>query len=260
MEPRDPEPVPPGSASPAPDGPFWARVELAWPLSLLAGFGGSWVGLLVGVPGAAALGAFLAFLPVHNLHCGGGNPRFSALLGLGWAVGILGAILGSALEGGADGIGASLPLSSLFVERGVVAWFGGPGADAAAARAGVWVLPLLLARPARGLAFLLLFALAVGAAGAGAGWVSARAAGAGVSPLSACALGLSPFLLLEVSGTLAVGLALAEPLPLRPFRALGPWRRGALGLGAAAIALGIVLEVTLAEPWAAWVDASAGLR
>ena len=38
---------------PGPPDPWWQRFEFVWPLSIVAGFAGTWLGLKTGLPGAA---------------------------------------------------------------------------------------------------------------------------------------------------------------------------------------------------------------
>lgn len=137
-------------------GPRWASLEVAWPLSLFGGFAGTWAGLATGFVGVAAGLATAAVAPLHLALVRRGEPGRAALVGLGWGLGIAGAVLGSVFEGAGEELSGVL--------FGARAWAevagGGPSGPAMALHLAVFAAALLLSRWSEGLAALLAAAFA----------------------------------------------------------------------------------------------------
>lgn len=257
------EPVP--ARIPEPEPPWWARKEYAWPLSLGIGFAATWVGLVVPIPGLAALLAALGFLPLYRAFQLHGDLRFATYLGLGWMVGIAGAAVGLALEGQADLIVRRLPFGQRAVDLWIGPWLGYGGGPPGAASGSGWIevgafvgLGLALARPSRGALLLVVCALGVGMLAAAAAWVADRASRIGEPPLNAAAFGWPPAPLLALVGTWVAGSCLADPEPLRPWSAVRGWRKKALWAGVA-LAIGAACAQPLVQvPWGQWLQARVG--
>ncbi len=228
----------------------WTSPEVAWPLAIATGFAGTLLGLSIGLPGAPALLAAAGFAPVFTLQLRHGSGR-AALLGVAWCVGIAAAVLGGAVEradlepGPWRALGA-LPLSDL-VGAEVRLQAAGQSLDAVAllgrlAWAGV---ALTSARASRGVAGLLLAALAVGAAAGGVAPLVTDAVRAGAAVPLALTHALPVFAIAQASGVLAATAALLRVEPGsadpsrprstedRPATSTPLWRAGvALVLGA----------------------------
>lgn len=248
-----------------PDPPVWARRELAWPLSLAAGFAGTWLGLMVPVPGAAPLLATAAILPLYLWFQERGDARYSTFLALGWLIGSSGAIVGLALENELDLVLDRVLLARWAAEHWIAPWLprgtAAPppgGGSAMLALLGFSALVLAVARWQRGLLLLLGIAVLGGAVAGVAAWGADRGARYGLSPLAAAALAWPPFLVVLLGALLSAGGALAEPLPLRPWSSWSSWRRRALVLGLP-LALGAALLHGLTNDlWGHWLASQLG--
>jgi len=248
--------------------PWWTRGEFAWASALAAGFAGSWVGMLVPVPGLAALLAVAALAPLHLGLLRREKRGLLALSSFAWALGILAAVVGVvhetpeprswlALVPGADSLRA-WPFASAAPDPGHTVGFEGP--DGPLRPPGAWdglgrdvvVLLLLagLARPLGGLAALGLTALYMGALGTALGSCGFAAETSGLDVLAH----VPPHLALV--GVAGAGLVagLGEERGLSPIGPLDPlrWRLVAAGLGAGL--LGLAGRGLVYGPW------SAGLR
>ena len=257
------DPVP--AQMPEPEPPAWARREYAWPISLAIGFAATWVGLVVPIPGLAALIAALAFLPLYRWFQRHGDLRFATYLGLGWMVGMAGASVGMAVEGQADLIVDRLPFGQRAVDLWIAPWVrrGGaprmPTSMAGAVELAAYVgIVLLLARIGRGILLLVLSALGTGALSAVAAWVADQASRVGEPPMNAAAFGWPPAPVLVLLGAWAAGCALADPAPLGPWRDLRGWRRKALLMGTGVAVVATCVQPIVQAGWAEWVQRSVG--
>lgn len=225
--------------------PAWLRDELGWPLSLFAGFGGTWAGLASGVPGLSVLVTTACLAPLVLGLQNRGRGRRALVLALGGVVGAAGAVVGAVLEGGLGEVEPLLP-GARAARSGLTSLLAGGSGGAPLARlvrqAGPVLAGLALARATRGL-IPLAVALAVATAQAAA--VAERAAASGLgggSRLVPLVVGWPPGALLEVAGLLALGMALGRvpgtPPPSTQLRA-----------GCAALALS-PLAWWLAPAWA----------
>lgn len=238
------------------------RSEWAWPQSLLAGFLGTWVGLQLPYPGLAVVLALLGFLPVFIRHVGPKDGRFGLLLAFGWLGGGFGAYLGAILEGGMGEFAERVPLGSLYLGLGVEDWAsespGGAPPWAPLARLAAWSAPLLLARRGRGLLFLPCVATTLGALALGTARLALERVETGGDALTSCLLGVPPFGFLQLLGTVAMGMALADPGPIWPLSGMERWRRWALCGGPLALLLGAFADATLASTWAGMLGVELG--
>jgi len=258
------EPVP--ATMPPPEPPAWQRREYAWPISLGIGFATTWVGLIVPIPGVAALVAALGFLPLYRSFVRRGDLRFATYLGLGWMVGMAGAAVGMALEGQADLIVDRMPFGQRVVDLWIAPWVrrGAAGAvlpepGAGALELGLFVGAVIgLARLGRGLVLLFGCALGTGALSAVAAWVADQASRIGEPPLNAAAFGWPPAPLLALVGAWAAGSCLADPAPLGPWRELRAWRRKVLVAGILLAAGATCLQPFVQTTWAEWVQVQVG--
>jgi len=245
----------PGEERPAPAVPPAAAavprpvpsVESAWWLALLAGFGGSALGFLIGLPGAATVFAAAAFAPVWLRHARRGRPGPAALAGLAWMMGGLGATVGMALEGGAERVQACVPLSALYVGLVPLSHGGAPGAPLLLVAGAVFVvLTLSSARVALGLPSLLLLAYGLHLVGVRAARFAHAAVEAGWEPSSAALAGAPPQHLLLLFGSGLFVTVAASPRPLLPLEARPVLDRRLFWTGA--------LLVVLALACAPWID------
>lgn len=228
------------------------REELAWPLSLFAGFAGTWAGLSTGVPGLAAL---LATACISALVVGLSNRgrRMRAFAcALGGVVGVAGAVLGSTFEGESQVLFRALPGAGL-ARTELARLFAGSALEPLAG-ALLHLVPvvagLALARVTMGVGPVLAATLGVGATSAAVAENAVEFGVAGGHRLLAVVLGWPPGALAEVVGLLALGVAWAGPRGSLPPRSLvvGGW----IALGLAALAWAGAL------PWAAAVGPTIG--
>lgn len=218
----------PAAPGPEPgDESRWANLDLAWPLSLVGGFAGTWAGLATGLPGVAAVLATAAVGPLHLAFGRRGDAGAAALVTLGWALGIAGAVVGAVFEGAGAEIGRPLLLDLPPV-----------GVPTAALHLGLFAAALLLARWSRGLGALLLAAGLVGAAAHAAAQAALSAVQAGTHAALAAFSHLPPSLTAEAVAVLMVAAALSGSGPReRDTRTRArPLLLGALGLEFLALA------------------------
>lgn len=201
--------------------PVWLRLEVIWPLAILAGFGGTWTGLAAGSGWLATLGALGLYAPIH-VELGRRNASgVAAATGVGWALGIAGAVLGAALEAKAGSVVVGLPLAQL-LDRDL---------DGGSLPSGLLLVSVPLALSALGSsathgAFaLLLAALGQGAVCSALSTRVIAAVGEGVHPLFAVLAAWPPHHAAWVAAALlwaAVGGAEAETGMVRSLRT-GAW-------------------------------------
>jgi len=256
-----------GGSELAPSGqrPAWARGDLAWPLALLAGFGGTWAGLATGAPWAAPLLALLLLAPVHLTFVRLGQPGVAAALGMGALVGVGAAIVGAALEGASSELPSALPLAPWLGSEATRLVAGGDAwrpLRATLFHAAAFGAALATARLSRGLGPLLVAILMVGASALGVGELAARAVAAGGSPLVSLLLAWPPPGVVELAAIALCGAALAGD-PAQGDRGQGDrGREGrrALLLGGLLLELAALLAWAFAaEPWGRWAAQALGL-
>lgn len=245
----------------------WAAPEIAWPLALVSGFGGTWAGIELGFPGVAALLAAGTFAPLWIALLVRGRRLLAVLLSLGWAIGIYAAAIGCAFADRWASVSIALPGSGTWVGYVLQPWIAASreGAWTAAplawaATAGALALVAGAARLGQGLPAVLLLAVLLGAAGGGVARVAERAVDQGWDPLLAAMLAWPPHTGLQVLGALLVCTALAEPGPLLPLRWLPPERRALLLGGLVAAAVGLASELLFATTWIRWLGHRIDLR
>ena len=226
--------------------PTWAQPELAWPLAILAGFAGAWVGLQLQLPGVPESVACAAFAPLYLALLGLRGARLVAMLALGWVLGIAGAVQGAVLDDLGQNVRSALPLGGAYRAMGLDPWLE-PGAQPLARS--IWVVcAWIVVTPAlawvsRGILSLLSIAMATGAVMAAAADWALRAVQAGSGPLTAALLCTSPMAAAEIAGViLASSAAAAWRIP-----APGPVLRGRRQLFL--IGMGLALGTALAESW-----------
>jgi hypothetical protein len=235
--------------------PAWRRGELAWPLSLFAGFAGAWAGLASGVPGLALLLSTAAVAPLFLGFQSRGEPKSAFLAALGGALGGAGAVLGAVFEGGAPEAFSAL-LGSRWLAGQLTGLLDGAPRPRpllmALQHAGALAIAVSLARPTRGLSAL---ALALGLFEAMAAGVGERALAAprlGGERLLAVVVSWPPGVLAEGLAALALGTCLSiprgAPLPGRLLR---------LGIACAAAAL---VAWALGRPWGRLAARAVGLE
>lgn len=244
-------PEPPGTRG----LPRWAHPELGWPISLAAGFIGTWIGLQTQVPGMAALSATLLFAPIHMLLVSRSRGALATLLGLGWALGLIAAVVGTTLEGHLEDVMGALPYADAFTRSELRIWVTGEGLSAGESRLGLFhsalALGLMVAasRFLAGIPALLAAALFLGMIAAGDAWLAQEAALRGQATMMAAALGLGPHRILQIAGFLFVWAALAEPTPVWPLHYLEEGRRRRLIGGCAAILVGLGVQAFFHGLW-----------
>lgn len=233
--------------------PAWCVPEIAWFLALAGGCAAAWTGASTGVPGLGAALAALFALGYQTLLVRRSAEGTAGMAAAAAALGVIVAAVGLAGQDGWEPTARAFPPAAAYHARMIaplLAGEGGPGLAAAVAGALAAALLLLLARPSRGL-----FPLAAGIAAASVLGVAAAAvpAAGGEEPSVLTALEhLPPWGLLQVAGLLLAQAGLLGHEPLLPLDELRPARRRVLLLGAALLALGIVLEPLLARAWGAW--------
>ena len=245
----------------------WAAPEIAWPLALVSGFGGTWAGIEIGVPGVAAVLAAGTFAPLWVALLARGRRTLAVWLGLGWAIGIGAAAIGCALAMQWASVSAALPGSGAWVGYALQPWLaasrqGGWPAAPRALAAAVVALALVAAgaRIGQGLPAVLLLALLAGAVGGGVARVCERAVEQGWDPPLAAMFACPPHTALQLAGAVLFASALAEPGPLLPLRWLPPGRRALLVGGLGAACAGLLVELTLATTWVRWIADRIDLR
>jgi len=230
--------------------PLWQRLEVGWPLSILVGFAGTWLGLLSGLPAAAGLLAYAGFAPLYRAQLRAGRRLAGALLAVLWILGIVGAAVGVALEGGLDEVLRGLPLAPSLARSELA----GAGADPLATLPRNALLAcalLMLARIGWGLVALAGSTVCAGALAGVAAASSQRAVADGLEPSLAALAGLPPHLFLALLAVQLGVAALAEPgfVPREPFTDL---RRALLwsAVGVAGLALGF--QGFWVAAWRSW--------
>lgn len=242
----------------------WERPEVAWPLALLAGFGGTWIGIAGGVSiavvgGASGLAAVVAatlFAPLWwQLHARG-RPGLAAFAACAWALGIVAAVVGAMAEWGVEAVEGGLPYAAthaLLELEPLLAGDVDAGAELLPNVLRNLLLLLLvaaLARPLRGLLALVPLAAGAGVIGSGAGRVALRIEADDLSLAAASAI--APHLALGLAGALLVSAALADPHPLRPWDGRS-WRSRTLAAGVLLAVVGLLLEPWIAVGWGGWL-------
>ncbi|MFT5290814.1 MAG: hypothetical protein ACI8QS_002514 [Planctomycetota bacterium] len=230
-----------------PAKPRQASLELGWFLALIAGFGGTMVGALTGLPGAPVITSALALAPLWVRVVSSGRQTASALAAQAWVIGCIAAGAGMGAEGAAGRFSGSVPFISSY--QSLVPLVGPPLEQGS----GHWpsILPALtilclvaaFGRFAQALGSILLAAIPVA-------WMAARAANfteaataKGWDPATAFLNGVAPQHFLVVGGALAVAAALADPRP-----GSKPWGRGHPGRGVFLCGLGAAALGILGEP------------
>lgn len=239
-----------------PDPPAWARKEFAWPLSLLIGFGATWVGLQIPIPGLVAVLAAGAIAPLYFQFQNRGDLVFATFIGIGWLIGSGAAGVGMAIEGDLERVLGALPQGRYAAQRWIEPWLDPRVASAASGAtwisyafvAGFAIVGLVCAALGRGLLMLLWVALGFGAQIGVAATYADTAAKLGEPPLSAWAWGWPPLAVLALGCLLWAGSALALPNRGVPV----PGRRNALLLGIPLTLVALSLQLLLHERWARW--------
>jgi len=222
--------------------PVWAQPEWAWPLAILAGFAGTWVGLQVQLPGVPESVSCAAFAPLYLALLSRRGARLVALLAFGWVVGMAGAVQGAVLDDQVENVRSALPLGGSYRALGLDAWL------EPAARRAVHPIPIVcawivvtpaLAWVSRGILSLLSIAMATGAVMAAAADWALRAVLAGSGPLTAAVACTSPMATVEIAGVILASSAAAAwripaPGPVLRGRRLMFWGGMVLALGTAA--------------------------
>jgi hypothetical protein len=245
--------------------PVWTRPELAWPLSLVAGFAAAWAGVAVGEellePLVAPALVALFLLPLHHVFLDRAQPATAAIVALGGLVGAAGAVLGVVLEGGSPAIGPEVAFGAE-VAREVRGLLGdGPAPEplrTTLIHGAAFALALALGPATRGLAPLLAAAIAVCATAVVVGELAVQSATAGGVPLASVLAAWPPHAAGEVVALLLGWSGLAG---LRG-GAGGVARRRARALWIGGLALeGAVLLVWLlaARFWGRWAAGALGL-
>lgn len=237
----------------------WSQPEVSWPLSLFAGFGGTWIGLEVGFPGLAALLATLLVAPLIVVLLGHERGAAAAFACCAWAFGILIAPVAAVSEGSFAEIAPALPLAQRFVdtELGPLA-AGVVDLEALAHDVGrnavVLLVLLLLSWPTRGLATLLGLAVCLGAVGGGAAWFAEQAGSDRLEgPFVLGLAGMAPYAVLQALGVLVAALGIAQaPSPLPDSPAVRSRRNQILG-GLTLLAAGLALHPWAAPWWGTWL-------
>lgn len=235
--------------------PRWAHPELGWPLSLAAGFAGTWIGLQTRIPGMAALTATLFFAPIHVRLVSRSRGALATLLGLGWSLGLIAAVVGTALESGLDEVAAAIPGADAFTRAELRSWITGEGLPAGESRLALFHSTLALfgmvvaSRFLAGIPALLGAALFLSMIASSDAWLAQEAALRGMSTMTAAVLGLGPHRVLQVAGFLFVWAALAEPTPVWPVSYLEEGRRKRLMGGGAAILVGLGTQALFHDLW-----------
>jgi hypothetical protein len=235
----------------------WTRGELAWPLALLAGFGGTWAGLATGLPFAASVIALVLLAPIHLTLVRLGRPGVGAVVALGALVGVIGAVIGAQLEGATPGeLAPSLVAAPHLGNelKALVGGVGGPSGPALALRAAVFAAAAALSRPTRGIVPLAVALVACGAWALAVGELVAAQVVLGAAPLTAVLVLWPPFLAAELAALTLAGAALAVGAACPPDRRRSQWLAG-LGLELAALAAWSFA----AAPWARWARHALGL-
>jgi len=228
----------------------WKKPEIVWPLSLAAGFAGTWAGLATRVPGVACLAAALLIAPIYGPMLTRGKRTLALFALLGWSLGVLLAIVAVTGEHGTQAAVPFLPLGATTRQ----AWTD-PGALDALRDLVMALIIVVSFRPALGLLGLLCLSLGLGALGGAAASAGAGALAAGWDPLAAVAFSVPPHGWALLVGTILLGTLQAEssafstPVsgPEAPPRAL-------LYVGAGLMALGALLEVLLGGIWTNWLQ------
>ena len=233
----------------------WNQPEVAWPLALAAGFVGTWLGLLTGVPGLAQVVATAAFAPLYVRLLGRGQVLLAGWTSVAWMLAIAAAVAGVAL-GGSDQEVRGLLLVSDPALLGSLGLGDGSGPSTRALRlawhlAGLLVL-LVLARPLRGVLGLGVVGLFVSGVSGAATAVAAEAGGT-IDPLRACFLGWSPGLLLGLAGASMACAAVAAPGTLLPLSDLPRGRRRQLEGAVLAGAAALFFEPLYTPLWELWL-------
>jgi hypothetical protein len=239
----------------------WNQPEFAWPLAIVAGIAGTWIGLLSGVPGLATLLATAGFAPLWIRLLAREERWLAGLCSLAWMVAMAFTVIGVSLESSAGSVRDLIPFSDPELLGGL-----GLGAEAPAGMsrserfawqlAGLVVL-VLLAFPTRGLWCLFAVALVVDAlSGAASGFAEGlRAAserlGEDVEPLSAALGGWPPGPFLALCGALLAGAAFAGPAPPLPLERLSDARRSLLITGVSLGVAALFFEPLYAPLWRA---------
>jgi hypothetical protein len=257
-------PVAPESGEPEPSGRRrlqWNQPEFAWPLAIVSGIAGTWIGLLSGVPGLATLLATAGFAPLWLRLLAREERWLAGLCSLAWMVAMAFTVIGVSLESSAGSVRELIPFSDPELLGGL-----GLGAEEPAGMsrsllfawqiAGLALL-ILLAYPTRGLWCLLAVALVVDAlSGAASGFAEQLSAaserlGEDVEPLSAALGGWPPGPFLALCGALLAGAAFAGPAPPLPLERLSGPRRNLLITGASLGAAALFFEPLYAPLWQA---------
>jgi len=240
----------------------WSQPEVAWPIAMLAGFGGIWLGIETGLPGLGPGVAAIAFTPLFVLLLRRRRGRLAGILMLGWCVGVAAGAVGGVIQDGFPTVADALPGARWWQRTEVEPWLVGerpadPGLRVGRNAIAVVVL-LVLARPTLGLASIAALALGASAVGAAVGRFAERASADGGEPALWALSAVPPHYALAVVGLGLATAALAQPEPLRPFAELSDRRRRMLVGGTAAALAGVVSEPVVAPVWGGWLATALG--
>ncbi len=234
----------------APGRISWSSPELAWPLSIAAGFIGTFLGVQSGFPGAPALIAAAAFSPVFVRLLARRRVGVAFLSSAAWMVGIIAALVGVTVEGDGRMVAEAVPLATAFA----AAEWSVPDGAVGTAFVGdlvrnlvVFVGLLALARPYAGVLSLLLAAYVIDLLGAGVASFAERMAAESWSPSYSAIVGSPPHLVLPLVAALAALCVIAAPGRLLPLSSLRGTRRR-LFLGGTIVGLGVLLLAPVLAP------------
>jgi len=242
-----------GPAAPADDAePWWRRFELVWPLSIVAGFAGTWLGLRTGLPGVATVLALAAFVPLYLAEMRAGQRFHAALLGALWSLGIIGAAVGEALQRPPAEVLAGFAGGAPFVQAELAFRDGGPVLATLSRNALIVGGLFVLARPAWGLVSLAGSGVLAGLLGSVALTCAGEAVQGGLAPSLAALAGIPPHLFLALVGVQLGLAALAEPglVAREPFTDL---RRALLWSAVGLAGLGLGLQGLWIRAWQEWL-------
>jgi hypothetical protein len=233
--------------------PAWRQPEVAWALAILAGFVGASVGLYTRQPGLPEALSTAAFVPLFLALLERRGALLVGLLGLGWGVGIAGAVVGAVLDERSAMVRAALPLGRAYAALALDPYLGG-GAQEGQALGSIlglaWIAASLLGSLAtRGVLGHLCVAVGLGAvSGATADW-ALRAVQAGAEPILASLLCFPPCALVALAGVILASAAVVRGrLPAAPEERAHC--RILLLVGLAAAVLALVVEPWVAPHWA----------
>ncbi len=267
MDPSDRESEPLSRTSPR---LRWTEPEVAWPIALVAGFLGAYVGIAIPVPGMGMLVAVLAFAPLYLVLQRRGRVRLAAVLAAGWIFGVGAATCAAVLDSTFSRVAEVVPGAWRFRDGELAPWLsGGTGVEGsewtrALRNAGILAGILAVARPSRGLLSLLALGGAATAVGAGVGWFVDLALEQGGEPALLALMAVPPHYAFLTLGAALLATVVADARPLfgggraDGVREFDPHRRQLLAAGSVLAILGLALDPLLAARWGAWLGSTIG--